>query len=321
MTTETDTGTINQVLIQQECSIPLFRGILKPSEKNLDPGPDVDTFLRLFNTKCITSGIKSFRNKKEKLIASVHQDIGNALSVVLNNFRLEEAKDWEEYEEALRSIFQQGNKTDVHGLTSELIHLERDEGEPLSSYEARIATHVKKISKAAIGRGWNNFQPQLDFLAEVMLLGEVNDKLSITGTQLTSPQSSLCELIELIEKKATKFNIDPEAGPTLHRNIRKRKEKSQAVAVVVKGFLEGRNLQVIDDILYILQEDRYLAVLPQSLMQVAMDKTHTKGHFGAKKTYEQFKIPRRDIVPDPKEESQILIWFVTRARELKPRKD
>ena len=223
------------IYVETEHQIPNFKGNLRLSEVNEDPGPDLNVFLTLLENKFKQENIQDLKVKREKLIACLDHHHGDALQIVINNTRLEEAKDWATYERIFRSLFQDNNQKDVHGLTSKLIYLVRDKTESMASFEARVSQHLKEVRRAAEARGWNNFSTTLNFIAEVLLLGECNERLRQVGLNIDQPQTSLNMVMDLIEEKGKKINVEV-TGPSLHQKLlmKNKVDKDPEIAAIEK---------------------------------------------------------------------------------------
>ena len=118
--TTNPSGTV--VYITPDTAIPPFRGHLRTNETNTDEGISLDVFLALLERKFRNTPNISLEEKKEKLISNLDTVHGDALEVIINNSRLEEAKDWPSYERILRSLFQDTNQAELHGISSRLIY-------------------------------------------------------------------------------------------------------------------------------------------------------------------------------------------------------
>ena len=214
-------------IIENEATIPLYRGPLRPGETNCNPGPSLDLFLKLFNNRCRISGITSFESKKDKLIGYLDKDVGSALHIVINNTRLDTAKDWPSYEQILRSLFVDYNVKDIHSIVSEMIYIIRDPNESIASYEAKISAYIRKAENACILRGWPNMSMTLTFLAEVLLLGESNEKLGHVGLDIPAPQKDLNMVMDLLQEKSIKTSTQ-NIGTSLHQKLRKKLDEKPA---------------------------------------------------------------------------------------------
>ena len=221
---------MNRIVIESN-AIPHFCGDLKSDEKDLSPGPSLDLFLRLFEARCRAEGIQDFNVKRDKFISLIDNKKGTAFEIVLNNLRLEDAADWPSYEKILRALFLEYNTQDIHSIISEMIYCTRKPDESFALYEARISAHIVRAQTAAKLRGWADITGTLTLLAECLLLGESNSQLQPVGLNIPAPQTSLNCVIDHIDEKRLKLNIQNNGANSLHNRLRKQKEEEKPAQV------------------------------------------------------------------------------------------
>ena len=99
-TPDTTNSSGSVIYITPDTAIPPFRGHLRTNEANTDEGISLDVFLALLEGKFRNTPNISLEEKKENLISNLDTVHGDALEVIINNSRLEEAKDWPSYEKS-----------------------------------------------------------------------------------------------------------------------------------------------------------------------------------------------------------------------------
>ena len=116
--------------------------------------------------------------------------------------------------------------------------IEREPREKLGSLETRIDEVVEKLEKASNFRKWTGMEKFWNTLAEAVPLANVNTAFSGIGKDIPLAQENLNTIMKLINEKATKRGLDPDAGPTLLEQ-RRHSQSREYTSAVTRNYAAG----------------------------------------------------------------------------------